>query len=43
MTPSMKAFWAKKNTTITGAITSSVAAMVRFQSVWWALLNDSSP
>ncbi len=43
VTPSMKARWAKKNTIITGAITSRVAAMVRFQSVWWALLNDSSP
>ncbi len=43
VTPSMKAFCAKKNTMITGAITSNVAAMVRFQSVWWAPLNDSSP
>ena len=43
VTPSMKAFWAKKNSTITGAITISVAVMVRFQSVWWADLNDSRP
>ena len=43
VTPSMKAFCAKKNTAITGAITSSVAAMVRFQFVWCALLNDASP
>lgn len=33
VTPSMKAFCAKKNTTITGAITRTVAAMVRFQLV----------
>ena len=43
VTPSMNAFWAKKNTAITGAMTSSVAAMVRFQFVWWALLNDPRP
>ena len=43
VTPSMNAFCAKKNTAITGAITSSVAAMVRFQFVWCALLNDASP
>src|SRR5262249_22092676 len=34
VTPSMKAFCAKKNTMMTGAITSKVAAIVRFQSVW---------
>ena len=33
VTPSMKALWAKKNTMITGAITSNVAAIVRFQFV----------
>ena len=43
VTPSMNAFCAKKNTMITGAITSRVAAIVRFQFVWWALLNDSRP
>ena len=43
VTPSMKAFWAKKNTMITGAITIRVAAMVRFQSVWWADLKVSRP
>lgn len=43
VTPSMKAFCAKKKRTITGAITSRVAAMVRFQLVWWAPLNDSRP
>ena len=43
VTPSMKAFCAKKNTMTTGAITSRVAAIVRFQSVWWALLNVSRP
>lgn len=26
-----------------GAMTSTAAAMVRFQSVWWAPLNDSRP
>ena len=39
----MYLFWAKKNTRITGAMTSTVAAIVRFQSVWCAPLNDSSP
>jgi hypothetical protein len=39
--PWMKAFWAKKNTMITGAITRRVAAMRRFQGVppccdWYA-------
>ena len=43
VTPSMKAFCARKNTAITGAMTSSVAAMVRFQFVWCALLNDPRP
>ena len=43
VTPSMKAFWARKKSAITGAITSRVAAMVRFQLVWWALLNVLSP
>ena len=43
VTPSMNAFCAKKNTMITGAITSKVAAIVRFQLVWCALLNVSSP
>jgi hypothetical protein len=33
VTPSMNAFWARKNSTITGAITRTVAAMVRFQLV----------
>lgn len=28
---------------ITGAMISTVAAMVRFQSVWWAPLKDSRP
>ena len=39
----MKAFWATKKSAITGAITSRVAAMVKFQFVWWALLNVLSP
>ena len=43
VTPSTKARCAKKNTIMTGAITRSVAAIVRFQSVWWAPLKDSSP
>ncbi len=34
VTPSTNAFWAKKKRTITGAMTSTVAAMVRFQFVW---------
>ena len=43
VTPSMKAFWAKKKSRITGAITITVAAMVRFQLVWCALLKDCRP
>ncbi len=43
VTPSMKAFWAKKKRTMTGAMTRRVAAMVRFQLVWWAPLKDSRP
>lgn len=43
VTPSTNAFCAKKNTRITGAMTSTVAAMVRFQSVWCMPLNDSRP
>ena len=43
VTPSMKARWAMKNSAITGAITIRVAAMVRFQFVWWALLKVPSP
>jgi hypothetical protein len=43
VTPSTKAFCAKKNTMMTGAMTSSVAAMVRFQLTAWALLKDSRP
>src|SRR5262249_42898325 len=43
VTPWMNAFCAMKNTTITGAMTSTVAAMVRFQSVWWALLKVCRP
>ena len=43
VTPSMNARWAKKKRMITGAMTSRVAAIVRFQFVWWALLNVCSP
>ena len=43
VTPWMKARWAKKNRMMTGAMTSRVAAMVRFQLTWWAPLNDSRP
>lgn len=43
VTPSTNAFWAKKKTRITGAMTRTVAAMVRFQSVWCAPLKDSRP
>ena len=43
VTPSTKAFCAKKKMTMTGAMTSRVAAMVMFQLTLWALLNDSRP
>ncbi|WP_432073249.1 hypothetical protein [Streptomyces wuyuanensis] len=41
--PSTKAFCARKNTTITGAVIITVAAMVGFRSVWCAPLKDSRP
>ena len=34
VTPSTKARWARKKSRITGAITISVAAMVRFHCTW---------
>ena len=37
VTPSTKARWARKNRMITGAITTSVAAIVRFHCTWWRL------
>ena len=43
VTPSTKAFCARKNSTITGAITSSVAAMVRFHCTWCSERNSESP
>ena len=43
VTPSMKARWARKNTTTTGAIAISVAAMVRFHSTACDDLNPASP
>ena len=41
--PSTNAFWARKKTTITGSITSSVAAIVRFHCTWWRPRNCASP
>ena len=43
VTPSTKAFCARKNSTITGAMTSSVAAMVRFHCTWCSDRNSESP
>src|SRR5262249_5336497 len=43
VTPSTNAFCARKNRTITGAITSSVAAMVVFHCTWWSERNCDSP
>src|SRR5581483_8003453 len=43
VTPSTNAFCARKKTTITGAITSSVAAIVRFHCTWWSDRNSDSP
>ena len=41
--PSTNAFWATKNNTITGSMTSSVAAIVRFHCTWWRPRNWASP
>ena len=41
--PSTKAFWATKKRTITGSITSSVAAIVRFHCTWCMPRNWASP
>ena len=43
VTPSTKARWARKNRMITGAITSSVAAIVRFHCTWCSERNSESP
>ena len=43
VTPSTKAFCARKKMTITGAITSSVAAIVRFHCTWCSERNSESP
>ena len=43
VTPSMKTLWAKKNTMITGAVTSRVAAMVRFHCTLCSARKDASP
>ena len=43
VTPSTKAFCARKKTMITGAITSRVAAMVRFHCTWCSDRNSESP
>ena len=41
--PSTNAFWAAKKRRITGSITSSVAAMVRFHCTWCRLRNWDRP
>ena len=43
VTPSTNAFWARKNTTTTGSITSTVAAIVRFHCTWWSERNCERP
>ncbi len=43
VTPSTNALCARKKIRITGAITSSVAAMVRFHSTWCSDRNSDSP
>ena len=43
VTPSTNAFCARKKMTITGAITSSVAAIVRFHCTWCSERNSESP
>src|SRR5262249_32284103 len=43
VTPSTNAFCARKNRTITGAITSSVAAIVRFHCTWCSDRNCARP
>ncbi len=43
VTPSMKAFCAKKKTMITGAIAMRVAAMVRFHCTAWEVLKVARP
>src|SRR3954464_12700063 len=43
VTPSTKAFCATKKSRITGALTSSVAAIVRFHCTWCSDRNSESP
>src|SRR5205823_6985257 len=43
VTPSTKARCARKKRTMTGAMTSSVAAIVRFHCTWWSERNSESP
>ena len=43
VTPSTNAFWARKKTTITGSITSTVAAIVRFHCTWCSERNCERP
>src|SRR5205814_1612749 len=43
VTPSTKARCARKKSTITGAMTSSVAAIVRFHCTWCSDRNSDSP
>ena len=41
--PSTNAFWASRKRMITGIITTSVAAIVRFHSTWCSVRNWASP
>src|SRR6185369_5256374 len=43
VTPSTNARWARKNTMMIGAITSSVAAIVRFHWTWCSERNSERP
>ena len=43
VTPSTNTFCARKKMTITGAITSRVAAIVRFHCTWWRERNSERP
>ena len=43
VTPSTNAFCARKKTTTTGSMTSTVAAIVRFHCTWWSERNCERP
>ena len=43
VTPSTNARCARKKRTMTGAMTSSVAAIVRFHCTWWSERNSDRP